>query len=133
MPIHEANHICKNKNCPNGINGKPKHYYACDFCDRTKQWRSMACCPECYDAYIQQVIEARAKNKKVDILPDRTDKNETEVKELFEKPVEEVLESTKVELNEYLEDGRSIAQAIDKINEDIDNISAKKKKNRNRI
>ena len=130
----QPNHICKNVDCPHGINGMPKHYYACNYCDKINQWRSVACCPECYDAYMKQVVEARSKNKKVDLLPNRTDKTKEEVKELLNQPVEEVLEETKKELAEYLYENTSIIEAVEQINEDIEqhNYSPKRKKNRNR-
>lgn len=130
MAIREPNHICKNINCPNGINGEPKHYYACNYCDRSNQWRSMACSIECYEAYMQQIAEARSKNKKVDILPDRTDMNKEEVKELLEQPIEKVMEDTKEDLKEYLDDGATIAQAIETINSEIDNNRVHSKKSK---
>lgn len=132
MSINKANHICKNRNCPHGINGEPKHYYACNYCDRTKQWRSMACCPECYDEYMKQVLEARSKNQKVNSLPQRIDKTEEEIIEMMNAPQEVVLEQTKEELNEYLKDNNSIAEAIDTINNEISLQTTKKnKKNKN--
>lgn len=121
MAIREPNHICKNINCPNGINGEPKHYYACNYCDRSNQWRSLTCSIECYEAYMQQIAEARSKNKKVDTLPNRTDMSKDEVQELLEQPIEKVMEDTKEDLKEYLSDGQTIAQAIDTINSEIDN------------
>lgn len=127
MTITKTNHICKNINCPHGENGEPKHYYACNYCDRTNQWRSVACCPECYDEYIKQVIEARSKNEAVNLLPVRTDKTEAEVKELLNKPEKVVLEETKEELKEYLTDGQSIAEAIDAINADLNSNKTDKK------
>lgn len=130
MAIREPNHICKNINCPNGINGEPKHYYACNYCDRSNQWRSMACSIECYEAYMQQIAEARSKNKKVDILPDRTDMNKEEVKDLLEQPIEKVMKDTKEELKEYLDDETTIAQAIETINSEIDNNRVHSKKNK---
>ncbi|MCM1315240.1 MAG: hypothetical protein NC244_07735 [Alistipes senegalensis] len=131
MNLKQPNHICKNINCPNGVNGEPKHYYACDYCDKINQWKSVACCPDCYDAYMEQIVEQRAKNKKVDLLPNRTDKTKEEVQELLNKPVEIVLEETKQELGEYLEEGLSIPEAVEKINSDIDkNTYTPRKKNK---
>lgn len=126
----KPNHICKNANCPHGINGEPKHYYACNYCDAANVWRSMACCPECYEEYIKQVVEARAKKKKVDLLPKRTDMTEQEVRDLIESPLEEVLENTKQELSEYLTDGRDIAEAVEDINREIDNANTPKRRKR---
>ena len=128
MSINKANHICKNKNCPHGINGEPKHYYACNYCDRTNQWRSMACCPECYDEYIKQVLEARSKKQEVNLLPQRTDKTEEEVVVIMNTPEEVVLEETKSELSEYLKDSGSISEAIDTINKEISLQTTKKTK-----
>ena len=118
--MKKTNHICKNKNCPNGVNGEPKHYYACNYCDRTNQWRSVACCPECYDEYIKQVVDARSKNKSVDTLPDRTDMTKQEVQELMERPVDEVAAEVKNDLKEYIDEGLSVAEAIDEINNEIE-------------
>lgn len=133
MAEKKTNHICKNKNCPNGVNGEPKHYYACNYCDRTNQWRSVACCPECYDEYVKQVLDARSKNTKVDTLPERTDMTKEEVVELMETPVEIVLEETKEDLSEYIEDGLTVSEAIETINEEIDKKKSKKKKKVNNI
>jgi hypothetical protein len=85
------------------------------------KWRSLACCPECFDAYIKQVSEARAANRKVNLLPERTDMTEKQVEELIAKPTEEVIEATKEELSDYAEDMDSIGlgATIDKINEEI--------------
>lgn len=133
-----ANHICKNINCPNGVNGEPKHYYACNYCDRTNKWRSVACSMECYDEYMKQVVEARSKNKEVNLLPIRTDKTEKEVIELLEKPVGEVLADTVEDLKEYLDGSNTITEVIEAINEELDaepvtetvTVSTSKKKKR---
>lgn len=120
MAEKKTNHICKNKNCPNGVNGEPKHYYACNYCDRTNQWRSVACSPECYDEYIKQVLDARSKNMKVNTLPERTDMTQEEVQKLMEKPVEEVKEEVVADLSDYTDNGLTISEAIEVINEEID-------------
>lgn len=44
------NHICK---------ACGKAYYACPDCDRVNSWKSMACSPQCYQKYMQMVLEAR--------------------------------------------------------------------------
>lgn len=59
MAEKTPNHICRNPNCPNGINGEPKHYWACEDSDRYGAWRSMACSPQCYAAYITEVDRVR--------------------------------------------------------------------------
>ena len=125
MTFKETNHICKNAHCPNGKNGEPKHYYTCDYCDRSNQWKSLACSIECYEEYVKQVIEARNANNVVNIKPVRTDLTENEVDELMVTPIEEVLEKTKEELKEYTTDENgeiitSISEAVTKINEEID-------------
>ena len=119
----KTNHICKYSKCNLGEGGQPKEYYACDYCDRVKSWRSMACCREHYDLYIQEILDSRTPNAG---LPKRTDKTESEVKEIFEKPVAEVKAETEKEISEYLVDGSSIEKAIDDINEDIEKQSKKR-------
>lgn len=115
--MKKANHICKYSKCTLGADGGRKEYYACDYCDRINAWKSLACCKEHYDLYIQEVLEERSKANK---LPERIDKTEEEVKEIFEKPVEQVLEETKAELSEYSVDGEvDIDSAIDQINKEI--------------
>lgn len=76
----KPNHICKNSNCTKGSDGKPKHYYACDYCDATLAWRSVACCIECYEEYIKQVRQAR-KHTKVDEIKLAKDKTLDELKD----------------------------------------------------
>ena len=123
MSEMKPNHICKNPNCTKGADGGRKHYYACNYCDKSFNWRSIACSFECYQAYMNAVIEERSKNKKVDIVPERTDMTETEVKELLNKPTEVVLEETKEQLKDYIsEDGSAdFAKIVDEINTEIDN------------
>ena len=112
--IKKPNSLCKNINCR-------KPFYSCAFCTHTISWRAIACCPECYDAYTKQVNEARAANRKVNLLPERTDMTEEQVKELLAKPTEEVIEVTKDELSEYSNELATIGlgETIDKINDDI--------------
>lgn len=115
--MKKANHICKYSKCALGADGGRKQYYACDYCDRINAWKSLACCKEHYDLYIQEILEARSAANK---LPERTDKTEEEVKEIFKKPVEVVFEETKQELSDYVVDGElNVGEAIDKINEEI--------------
>ena len=119
----KTNHVCKYSKCNLGEGGKPKEYYACDYCDRVKSWRSMACCREHYDLYIQEILDSRSHNAG---LPKRTDKSEAEVKQIFEKPIEEVKTETEKELGEYMDNGKSIEEAIDTINEDINKQTKKR-------
>lgn len=115
MSEFKPNHICKNPECR-------KNYYACNFCSRTLNWRSVACSFECYQKYMDLVIAERSKGKTVEVKPERTDMTEKEVNELLEKPVEEVLEKTKEELKDFADiDGNvNFAKAVDEINENLE-------------
>jgi len=124
----KPNHVCKYSGCTLGEDGGRKHYYACDYCDRTESWRSMACCIEHYELYIREVLEARAANKVVNTTPERTDKTESEVKEILNQDENQALESAKEELKDYMSGGETIAQAVEKANSDIE----KKTKRRRR-
>lgn len=111
MKEREPNHICRNPKCNKGENGGKKHYYACDYCDRTNQWRAFGCCPECYKEFIKANSPA---------VPKRTDKN---VEEIMSKPIEEVKANTIEELSDMKEvvETKGIAGAIEEINKAIDN------------
>lgn len=115
----KANHICKNPNCK-------KHYYACNFCDKTQSWKSVACSFACYQKYMDLVIEERSKGKIVEVKPERTDMTEKEVDILLNRPLEEIVEETKTELSEYADINGDVnfAKAVDEINVELD----KKKK-----
>ena len=108
-------HICKN---PEGR----KNYYACNYCSRTLNWRSVACSFACYQKYTDLVIAERSKGKTIEVKPERTDMTEKEVDELLERPVEEVLEETKEELKDFADiDGNvNFAKAVDEINRELD-------------
>ena len=112
--IKKPNSLCKNINCR-------KPFYVCAYCTHKIAWRSVACCPECFDAYMGQVAEARAANRNVSMLPERTDMTEEQVKELIATPTDEVIAATKEELSEYSDDLDAIGlgETIDKINEEI--------------
>lgn len=112
MSDFKPNHICKNPECR-------KEYYACNLCSRTLSWRSVACSPECYKKYTDLVIAERSKGKTIEIKPERTDMNESQVDELLKKPLDEVLEETKEELKDFADiDGNvNIADAVEEINE----------------
>lgn len=120
MAEMKPNHICKNPNCR-------KHYYACDLCDRSQNYKSVACSRECFEIYTNLVLESRMKNKKIDILPDRTDMSKEEVKKLMKKPVKEVEEKTKKDLSDYIKDEEKInlTEIVEKINKDINEKSTK--------
>lgn len=111
----KPNHICKNPNCR-------KLYYACNFCDKSNNWRSVACSLDCFKEYTDLVIEERTKGKKNVMKPERTDMTEKEVDELLNKPLEVVLQETKEQLKEYAnEDGTiDFKNAVDEINKNID-------------
>lgn len=90
----------------------------------------MTCSPECFEAYGKQVIEARAANKKVNLLPERTDMTEDEVRNLINRDTDEVIAETREELQDYIDgqdnfvnkDGGvlgSLGAVIDSINQEI--------------
>ena len=124
----KPNHICKNPECR-------KNYYACNYCSRTLNWRSVACSFACYQKYTDLVIAERSKGKAVEVKPERTDMTEKEVDELLKRPIEEVLEETKEELKDFADiDGNvNFANAVDEINKELDKKtttrSKKKKEN----
>lgn len=123
MASKAPNTICKNVNCHNGDDGGRKHYYSCRYCAYTANWRSVACCEECYDAYMAQVSEARARGRTVDLLPERTDMDQDEVYNLIHNAdIEAVVKQTKdeleAELTEHPEWG--YAKIVDDINTQLD-------------
>ena len=126
MSEMKPNHICKNPECR-------KKYYACNFCDKNQNWRSVACSFVCYQKYTDLVIAERSKGKTIEVKPERTDMTKKEVDELLKRPVEEVLEETKEELKDFADiDGNvDFAKAVDEINKELDKktttLSTKKK------
>ena len=124
----KPNHICKNPECR-------KKYFACSFCDKNQNWRSVACSFECYQKYTDLVIAERSKGKTIEVKQERTDMTEKEVDELLKRPIEEVLEETKEELKEFADiDGNvNFAKAVDEINKELEKKtttrSKKKKEN----
>lgn len=115
MSEMKPNHICKNPECK-------KAYYACNFCDKNQNWRSVACSFSCYQKYTDLVIAERSKGKTIEVKPERTDMTEKEIDELLEQPIEDVLKETKEELKDYVsEDGSlNITEAVDDINEKLE-------------
>ncbi len=115
MSEMKPNHICKNPECR-------KKYYACNFCDKNQNWRSVACSFACYQKYTDLVIAERSKGKTIEVKPERTDMTEKEVDELLERPVEEVLEETKEELKDFADINGDVdfAKAVDEINRELD-------------
>ena len=128
MSEMKPNHICKNPECR-------KKYYACNFCDKNRTWRSVACSFACYQKYTDLVIAERSKGKTIEVKPERTDMTEKEVDELMERPIEEVFEETKEELKDFADiDGNvNFAKAVDEINKELEKKtttrSKKKKEN----
>ena len=110
----KANHICKNPECR-------KHYYACDYCSRSLNWRSVACSFACYQKYMDLVIAERSKGKDVEVKPERTDMTEQEVDALMEAPIEEVIEKTKEDLKDFADINGNVdfAKAVDEINREL--------------
>lgn len=111
----KANHICKNPECR-------KHYYACDYCGRSQNWRSVACSFACYQKYMDLVIAERSKGKDVEVKPERTDMTEQEVDALMEAPIEEVIEKSKEDLKDFADINGDVdfAKAVDEINRELD-------------
>lgn len=118
----ERNHVCKYSKCNLGENGQPKKYYACDYCDRTNSWRSIACCFEHYNLYIDEELEKKSKINKINLLPNRTDMTSDEIKSLYNTPADQVLEKTQQDLQEYMDKYGvyDIGNVIVKINEELD-------------
>ena len=124
----KPNHICKNPECR-------KKYYACNFCDKNQNWRSVACSFACYQKYTDLVIAERSKGKTIEVKPERTDMTEKEVDELLKKPIEEVLEETKEELKDFADiDGNvNFAKAVDEINRELDKKTTTRSKKKKEI
>ncbi len=118
----KANTICKYSKCNLGKDGGRKHYYSCGFCVASENWRSMACCKEHYQLYMEEVRHARQSGQETDLLPDRTDLTKEEVRALQQKPLDQVKQETEQELSEYAqEDGNlDLIQAVEKINKELE-------------
>lgn len=119
--MKKYNTICKYSGCTLGKDGGRKEYYSCRFCSATESWKSIACCKEHYDLYIQEVLENREKGEEVDTTPDRTDMPKEEVKKLKNKSIKAVRKETEKELKDYADkDGKvNIAKAVEKVNEEL--------------
>lgn len=126
----KPNHICKNPNCTKNPDGGRKHYYACPSCDHSQNWRSVACSWECFIEYQDAVIAARSKGKTISTLPERTDMTEMEIKELMESSSGDIIMKTKKELQDYVDtDGTiNISEAVEEVNQKIDNNNIRVKK-----
>lgn len=118
----QPNHICKFSGCKLGKDGKPKEYYACDYCDRINSWRSVACCREHYDSYIREELDKKSMKTVLDLLPNRTDKTKEEIRQMYNVPAEQIMEQTRADLKDYLKDDMSnLNDAIEQINQEIEN------------
>lgn len=118
----KANTICKYSKCNLGKDGGRKHYYSCGFCVASENWRSMACCKEHYQLYMEEVRHARQSGQETDLLPDRTDLTKEEVRALQQKPLDQVKQETEQELSEYAqEDGNlDLIDTVEKINKELE-------------
>ena len=121
----KPNHICKNPECR-------KKYFACSFCDKNQNWRSVACSFECYQKYTDLVILERSKGKNIEVKPERTDMIEKEVDELLKRPMLVFLEEKKEELKEFADiDGNvNFAKAVYEINKEIEKKTTTRSKNK---
>lgn len=119
----KANTICKYSKCNLGKDGGKKHYYSCGYCVATENWKSMACCKEHYDLYIEEVLKARENGENIDTLPDRTDMSKEEIKNLKRKSLKQVKKETEMALQDFADENGNIniSEAVDKINSEIDN------------
>lgn len=127
MIENKPNHICKNIYCNKGDDGGRCHYYACDTCTKTISYRALACSPECFSAYMEQIKIARSHGDDVNLFPERTDMTHDEVVTLITTtPMSEVKEKTISELLDYDEDikAHGLGTTIDNINKTM-----KRKKN----
>lgn len=114
MPTAKPNTICKNKFCTRGKDGGRKHYYSCLYCLKTESWRSVACCPECYAAYLKQVRDAR------NCIPERTDMNQSEIQKVMkDSDSDDLLKKSRKDISEILgyDIGPDIESGIEKVNE----------------
>ena len=116
----KPNHICRYSGCTLGEDGGRKHYYACNYCDATESYKSLACCREHYDLYVKEVLAARESEKPLDLEPERTDMTKEEVKEMKKKPLKVTKKETEKELKDYADkNGKvNIAKAVEKVNKE---------------
>ncbi len=75
---------------------------------------------------MKQVLDERSKNVIVDTSPERTDMSKPELSEMLQRPAEEILAETKIELSKYIQENENsdIAEIVDDINKDIKKKSA---------
>ena len=125
----QANTICKYSKCSLGKNGGRKHYYSCGFCVVSENWKSMACCKEHYNLYLQEVLASRKNGIPVDLLPDRTDMTKEELRSFKKKPLAQAKKETEDELKDYADaDGTvDFGKAADQINQELDLLETKRR------
>jgi hypothetical protein len=107
-----------------GLQDGAKWIYTCLYCKREMAWKTLACCPEHFAAYQEEVLAARAvKGPTADAMtPVVNDMTEKEYKELMETPVDEVIELARQELSGYEEvlAVKGFSGAADVINRELD-------------
>ena len=119
----KPNTVCKNKDCHHGEDGGRKHYYSCLYCVHSENWRSMACCEECYDAYMEQIRQARSHGDPVDTYAERTDMGHEEVVQLVDHAdTYQVIADTDSELAEAISElpGLGYGEIVDTVNQQLD-------------
>lgn len=116
----KMNHICCNPNCTKGDGGGRKHYFACDYCDRTNSWKSICCSVECFNEF--STLQEKRENN-------RTDKTDEEMRLLMSTPVEEVKEQTISDLSAAgVDTTDGILAAVDAVNAELDKQNERRKK-----
>lgn len=115
----EPNHICQNPNCTKGKDRKQKHYYACDYCGWSENWRSICCSRECF---IEKTKIEREEKTISPMRPIRTDMSKEQVELMMIQTGDEVMKKTMMELSDYKEsiDALGLGAVIDIINEELD-------------
>ncbi len=126
----KANTICKYSKCSLGKDGGRKHYYSCSYCAATGNWRTLACCREHYELYVEEVLAARNAGAVPDLLPERTDLTAEELADLRTWPGEALLARTKKELGGYavLLETCGLSEVIGEVNRDLDQAAETKTK-----
>nr|DAP06628.1 MAG TPA: hypothetical protein [Caudoviricetes sp.] len=116
----KLNHVCCNPNCTKGEGGGRKHYFACDYCDRTNSWKSICCSIECFNEF--STLQEKRENN-------RTDKTDEEMRLLMSTPVEEVKEQTISDLSAAgVDTTDGILAAVDAVNAELDKQNERRKK-----
>ena len=116
----KLNHVCCNPNCTKGEGGGRKHYFACDYCDRTNSWKSICCSIECFNEF--STLQEKRENN-------RTDKTDEEMRLLMSTPIEEVKEQTISDLSAAgVDTTDGILAAVDAVNAELDKQNERRKK-----